>query len=385
MNRKLAVWNQYGFETDVFDKYREPVKRSNRDSIKVLSCIAIATSIAVIIFGLTTHQEIAGLYFCLFMLAAGITGIKVSSDVKYSRTALLTVGYILSASIHMLAVFGSGMLKTDAFWIGAQLAVACYVFDYAWRVGLLQLLSFLGLYITWNARPEIDVDGTRLLFSGIFLLVGLITFYTLNRTRASMILGREETRKASETDLLTGLMTRMAAQKEIEEHLETDDHGVLMLLDLDRFKSVNDRLGHQTGDKVLVDVAADLKKLFRNSDVLSRLGGDEFVVYLKSVPEKEWALQRASQIVKEIRRWVGEGLVNIQVTASVGIVMTDMVPRHYDDLYRAADIAMYIAKSQGGNKALFYAPDMPDKRESTEGPVRIEAPGRNASSGSALR
>ena len=248
MNGKLAVWNQYGFETDVFDKYRDAVKRSNRDSIRVLSCISIVTSIAVIVFGLTTHQEIAGLYFCLFMLAAGIAGLKVASDVKYTRTALLTVGYVLSVSIHLLAVFGSGMLKTDAFWIGAQIAVACYVFDYAWRVGLLQILSFAALFITWNARPEIDVDGTRLLFSGIFLVIGLITFYTLNRTRASMILGREETRKASETDLLTGLMARMAAQKEIEEHLETDDHGVLMLLDLDRFKSVNDRLGHQTGE-----------------------------------------------------------------------------------------------------------------------------------------
>jgi len=180
-------------------------------------------------------------------------------------------------------------------------------------------------------------------------------------------------------------MARMAAQKEIEEHLETDDHGVLMLLDLDRFKSVNDRLGHQMGDKVLVDVAADLKKLFRNSDVLSRLGGDEFVVYLKSVPEKEWALQRASQVVKEIRRWVTDGLVNIQVTASVGVVMTDMVPRHYDDLYRAADTAMYIAKADGGNKALFYSPELQARRETAEGPVRMEAPGRDGSTGSAAR
>ena len=376
MNGKAAVWNQYGFQTDVFDKYRDAVKRCNRDSVKVLSCISIVTSIATIAFGLTTKQEIAGLYFCLFMLAAGIAGVVVSSLVRCTRTALLAVGYILSAAIHLLAVFGSGMLKTDAFWIGAQLAVACYVFDYAWRVGLLQILSFLGLYITWNARPEIQVDGTRLLFSGIFLVIGLITFYTLNRTRASMILGREETRKASETDLLTGLMARLAAQREIEDHLETEDNGVLMLLDLDRFKSVNDRLGHQMGDKVLMDVAEDLKKLFRNSDVLSRLGGDEFVVYMKSVPEKEWALQRASQVVKEIRRWVGSGSVNIQVTASVGIVMTDMVPRSYDDLYRAADIAMYTAKAEGGNKALFYNPEMKDRRETTEGPVRIEAPGR---------
>ena len=220
----------------------------------------------------------------------------------------------------------------------------------------------------------------------MFLAIGLVTFYTMNRTRVSLIIGREESRKQADTDLLTGLMNRTAAKEDIEEHLaDTQETGVLMLLDLDRFKSVNDRLGHQMGDKVLVDVAADLKKMFRNSDVLSRLGGDEFVVYLKSVPEKEWALQRASQVVREVRRWVGNSTTNIQVTASVGIVMTDMVARNYDDLYRTADIAMYNAKHEGGNKALFYSADMLDNRETIEGPVRIEAPGRNGETGSAAR
>ena len=69
MSGKPVIWNQYGFETDVFDKYRDAVKRSNRDSVKVLSIISIVTSTITIVFGLTTKQEIAGLYFCLLMLA----------------------------------------------------------------------------------------------------------------------------------------------------------------------------------------------------------------------------------------------------------------------------------------------------------------------------
>jgi diguanylate cyclase (GGDEF)-like protein len=194
-----------------------------------------------------------------------------------------------------------------------------------------------------------------------------------------MILSREKTKKESETDLLTGLTARIAAQQEIEEHLRTDEHGVMMLLDLDRFKHVNDRLGHQMGDKVLIDVAGDMKKLFRNSDVLSRLGGDEFVVYLRSVPEKNWAEQRAADIVRGIRRWVSNGTINIQITASVGIVMTDMVERSYDALYRAADIAMYTAKGQGGNQALLYTPEMAARRENAER-ILEEAPGRNGAS-----
>ena len=98
------------------------------------------------------------------------------------------------------------------------------------------------------------------------------------------------------------------------------------------------------------------------------------MVYLKSVPEKEWALQRASQIVREVRRWVSNGKMNIQITASVGIVMTDMVERSYDELYRAADLAMYTAKANGGNQALLYTPDMAERRANMEG--RVEAPGR---------
>ena len=379
MRERLTIWNQYGFTTDVFDKYRDAVKRSNRDAVRVLSCVSLFSCAVTIVFGFATKQDLSGLFFCLLQLAAGIAGVLISFRKDASRKALLIVGYCLSAAIHLLAIYGAIALKTDAFWIGTQVAVAVYLFDYAWHVGLLQLLSYLGLMLAWVIMG-IHADTTRYLFSGIFLVVGLVTFYTMNRTRTSLILGKEVTREASETDLLTGLTARMAAQQEIEEHLTTDDHGVMMLLDLDRFKSVNDRLGHQMGDKVLVDVAADLKKMFRNSDVLSRLGGDEFVVYMKSVPEKDWALQRASQVVREVRRWVGNGTTNIQVTASVGIVMTDMVARNYDDLYRAADIAMYTAKHEGGNKALFYTQEMLDTRETAEGPVRIEAPGREENS-----
>ena len=384
MREKVTFWNQYGFATDVFDKYRDAVKRSNRDAVKVLSIIALFSCAATIVFGFATNQDLTGLFFCLIQLAAGIAGILISFSKKSTRKALLIAGYCLSVTIHMLAIYGALMLKTDAFWIGTQIAVGVYLFDYAWHVGLLQMLSYLGLMLAWLAAG-VPADGSRYLFSGIFFAVSIVTFYTMNRTRTSLILGKEVTREASETDLLTGLTARMAAQDEIEEHLKTDEHGVMMLLDLDRFKSVNDRLGHQMGDKVLKDVAVDLKKMFRNSDVLSRLGGDEFVVYLKSVPEKEWAQQRASQVVREVRRWVGNGTTNIQVTASVGIVMTDMVARNYDDLYRAADIAMYNAKHEGGNKALFYSTDMLDNRETIEGPVRIEAPGRDGTTGSAAR
>ena len=372
MREKLRLWNQYGYQLDVFDKYREAVKRSNRGSVRVFSVLAIVTAAAVMVFGFVTNQDRAGAVYTVLLLLAGLLGFFISSRQGSRRGAILAAGYLLSVATYLLSIYGTIAFRSDAFWIGTQLAVGCYLYDYAWRAGLLQVCGYAALRLAWNAMG-VHPDPARLLFSTIYLIIGLVTLYMLNWARTSLIMGREESRVAADTDLLTGLTVRVAAQEEIEEHLRTDEHGVLMLLDLDRFKSVNDRLGHQIGDKVLVDVAADLKKMFRNSDVLSRLGGDEFVVYMKSVPEETWAVQRAAQVVREARRWVGNGTTNIQVTASVGIVMTNAVNRNYDDLYRAADIAMYKAKAEGGNKALLYTPDMADERETVEGPVRIDA------------
>lgn len=353
-----AIWNKYGFETDVFDKYRDAVKRTNADSLKVLSIASIGAGFVLCLFVYLTINQFTGIPMYVISIAAGIAGLFISKRKGLSRHVILIAGYVLAAQLHILSIYASVKLKTDAFWFAAQMVVSCYIFDYAWHIGVLQGAAFLALYISGISSPSNEMPQMPMLMSVIILIAGFLNCYAMNRAKVSLVLGREENRQAAATDLLTGLTARKAAQDEIEEHLKTDDHGVMMLLDLDHFKSVNDQLGHQMGDKVLVDVAADMKKMFRNSDVLSRLGGDEFVVYLKNVPEKEWALQRASQIVDEIRRRVSNDKTSIQISASVGIVMTDMVERNYDALYRAADIAMYKAKRQGGNKALFYSPDM---------------------------
>ena len=362
MISKIRNWNRYGFEEDVIDKYRDAVARSNRGAIKVLSVMGIVSAILTFAYGFTNHQPMTGAYFCGFVLMAGIFAAVMAFRSGTPDRPVLVSGYLLVIALHLLSIFGAANMNTDAFWIGTQIAAGCYLLDYAWHIGLVQLGSYALLILVWIMN-ETPIDGTRILFSLVYFPVSLVTFYTLNHTRFSLILSREQNRQRADTDLLTGLTMRTAAQEEIEEHLKTDEHGVLILLDLDRFKSINDRLGHQMGDRVLIEVAADLKNMFRNSDVLSRLGGDEFVVYMKSVPEREWAQQRADHVVREVRRWVGNGTTNIQITASVGIVMTDMVNRTYDDLYRAADIAMYSAKADGGNKALFYTPEMPDQRE----------------------
>jgi len=355
----------YGFVTDVFDTYREAVRRSNRACLRVLSMMGLVITLICGVIGFTTDQPMGGIWFCLFLLAASILAAAASFREDTGRGLLLGSGYLLCAALYAMAIYGSVLLDTDAFWIGTQVAVGCFLLDYAWGMGILQFLSYLCLIISWIA-DRTAVSDIRFMFSLLYFCIGLITFFTMNRTRVSLIMGREESRKQADTDRLTGLMNRTAAKEDIEEHLEeTKEAGVLLLLDLDRFKSVNDRLGHQMGDKVLVEVASDLKKLFRNTDVLSRLGGDEFIIYMKSVPEEAWVRKRADEVVRVIRRWVTDGTTNIQITASVGVVTTNGMERSYEEMYRAADIAMYFSKAQGGNQAVFYSKDLINQARNT--------------------
>ena len=365
MREKLRLLNQYGYETDIFDKYRDSVTKSNQIAVKMISVLAIFCTLIIMVFGIVTKQPETGLIYCFLALCAGVYGAYVSFQNDCTRERLLVAGYFLCIATYTLSIYGAVTYKSDAFWIGTLLCMACYIFDYAWRVSLLQIASFVAIRLVWSTTG-MAIDPVRGVFSSLYLVISLVTCYALNRARVRLIAGQQKSQYQADTDLLTGLTMRTAAQQMIQDHLKTDKHGVMMLLDLDRFKSVNDRLGHQMGDTVLIDVANDLKRMFRNSDVLSRLGGDEFVVYMNSVPEKEWAMERAAQVVRAVRRWVGNGTTNIQISASVGIVMTDMVEKDYDELYRAADIAMYAAKSQGGNRALFYSPDMLESARETE-------------------
>jgi diguanylate cyclase (GGDEF)-like protein len=365
MREKLRLLNQYGYETDIFDKYRDSVTKSNQIAVKMISVLAFFCTLIIMVFSIVTKQPETGLIYSFLALCAGVYGAYVSFQNDCTRERLLVAGYFLCIATYTLSIYGAVTYKSDAFWIGTLLCVACYIFDYAWRVSLLQIASFVAIRLVWSTTG-MAIDPVRGVFSSLYLVISLVTCYALNRARVRLIAGQQKSQYQADTDLLTGLTMRTAAQQMIQDHLKTDKHGVMMLLDLDRFKSVNDRLGHQMGDTVLIDVANDLKRMFRNSDVLSRLGGDEFVVYMNSVPEKEWAMERAAQVVRAVRRWVGNGTTNIQISASVGIVMTDMVERDYDELYRAADIAMYAAKSQGGNRALFYSPDMLESARETE-------------------
>jgi diguanylate cyclase (GGDEF)-like protein/PAS domain S-box-containing protein len=167
-------------------------------------------------------------------------------------------------------------------------------------------------------------------------------------------------------DVVTGLPNRrlfidrltlaMARAKRLGEMI------AVLLIGLDRFKQINETLGHGVGDKVLQAVAARLHEQLRELDTIARLGGDQFAVILESVPESSRALLVAEKIVEAmVAPFVIDG-EEIFITASVGIAVYPVDANAVDHMIEVAESAMYQAKLDGRNSAQVYAPERNPRR-----------------------
>ncbi|MFM2072708.1 MAG: hypothetical protein RLZZ623_2972, partial [Actinomycetota bacterium] len=193
------------------------------------------------------------------------------------------------------------------------------------------------------------------------VVAGTITSFLLVVARMSGLVQALEASRSTlafeaSHDQLTGLANRQLCIDRLESVLARGVGGAMLFVDLDHFKNVNDTLGHHTGDEVLVEVAAILRRTVRSVDLVARLAGDEFVVLIESEHDTELLLM-AQRIVQGLRVTRGEGVNRLQVTASVGLVRwppgTDADRAH--QLMRAADAAMYEAKRSSGNQMVIAA------------------------------
>jgi diguanylate cyclase (GGDEF)-like protein/PAS domain S-box-containing protein len=172
----------------------------------------------------------------------------------------------------------------------------------------------------------------------------------------------EEIRFLAHHDALTGLANRASFTTGLTQALRDKAHDqpnlAVLALDLDRFKEVNDMLGHQAGDLLLKRVANRLRSILRDSDCIARLGGDEFAVLLPGPTNVERAVALAERIVEVIRRpYLLEGKV-VRVGVSVGVAVAPEDGDKPAALMKNADMALYRAKSDGRNTSRHYDPAM---------------------------
>jgi len=172
----------------------------------------------------------------------------------------------------------------------------------------------------------------------------------------------EVVRFAATHDPLTGLPNRLLLAERANRAFtsaKTGGRGVgLLFIDLDRFKNINDALGHEAGDRLLQNVAGRVARCVRRSDTIARQGGDEFVVLVEGFQDRGDLAQVAEKILVEVAKPMTVYGKEFQITASIGISVSPVDGEDLRALLKNADIAMYRAKQQGKNIAQYYASGM---------------------------
>jgi diguanylate cyclase (GGDEF)-like protein len=198
-------------------------------------------------------------------------------------------------------------------------------------------------------RDAFNAQATPAVFLIGFVLV-IFFSSVLRRTRAQLDQQRTKAVHDALHDALTGLPNRTLLADRFEQALRAGERAssttALLLIDLDRFKEVNDTLGHHVGDQLLAQIGPRLAEVLRSADTVARLGGDEFAVLLPAADGLTGALEVASRLREALAEAFRVEDVELDIDASIGVVISGA---HGDDsqtLLQRADIAMYVAKQQ---------------------------------------
>lgn len=190
-----------------------------------------------------------------------------------------------------------------------------------------------------------------------------ITSYVASAQDISFV--KESQRKMEQLayfDTLTGLANRTFFRMQLRKSMALAGRGhysfALFYFDLDEFKRINDTLGHDAGDQLLIEVATRLKKRLRAEDTIARLGGDEFAVLLSGIESQAHAADVANTIQKTLKVPIKLGNNEVIISASIGITMAPNDSLEEDQLLKHADLAMYEAKAKGRNTFHFYSQEL---------------------------
>jgi diguanylate cyclase (GGDEF)-like protein len=176
-------------------------------------------------------------------------------------------------------------------------------------------------------------------------------------------------------DALTGLPNRILLSDRLmvgSALAQRNGHRLaVLMLDLDRFKAVNDAMGHSVGDELLKDVGQRLSSMMRKSDTISRIGGDEFVLALPQISRMDDVTKFAQRILEAFEEPFVFGGHRLQVTTSIGIAVYPEDGTDMENLLKNADSAMYLAKEQGRGIYKYYQDVCNSSRDKADRRVKI--------------
>lgn len=288
--------------------------------------------------------------------------------------------------IWTITIAGTLLAPVYALWITGGVVAYFLLLFFLYQSGLYIPPFTLGP----AGREFVNISSLMLM---LISSVGLLTYLNMRGLRDTLVRLRKTTKELEEHrrmlekrvkerteelmkanveldklathDVLTGLPNRMMFSQLLNRVIQSarryDRQFAVFFIDLDRFKIINDTLGHEAGDQLLQEIALRLKQAVRSADVVARLGGDEFVLLVDEVNDLSQVAAVAQKVLSAARKPIVLMGEECRVTASIGISMYPKDAEDDQSLMKTADIAMYLAKEEGKNNYQFYSKEIQSK------------------------
>ena len=347
-----------GIEKDEYNAVKKDAYVSNFKTWRILHCLMTAAFASLFINSLFNNllAQNRTFYMIALIYSAIITGVFFIFKAD-SFVAQLLIYLSISMLFLFSALITSNKPNIPATMFAVMLIITpMFMIDKPFFMGIV-LSAASSVFLVWMYRVKPytvwQIDLTNVV---IFSVVGFFIHIIANSIRIKEFVLRRKINIQKDTDDLTGLKNKGALTREINKFLadESKNKGILFVLDIDRFKDINDTFGHDVGDSVIGQMGAFSSEYFKNGEIVGRFGGDEFIFFVKGTDDAALARKIAEDIVSGAHEKIRIPDKDRKISVSIGIALYHGEEKNYSEIFKKADVALYELKSKRTEKYKIY-------------------------------
>ncbi|MCA1030640.1 bifunctional diguanylate cyclase/phosphodiesterase [Bacillus timonensis] len=317
---------------------------------------------AVYLYNITAKETITNHFFTCVIVSIGIIvcftfNIKLlNRNVTFDKSELALAGIILIISLflstRLMKLIYNDLIKNEKTISTGFLALSAFMISHAFIGSCLEVIGSISI-INENHSSIIEIISILILL----LITASYSEKQYIEKNQELFTSNNHLNFLAYHDTLTELPNRRKVIEVMNEWIEKNTKFAVFFIDLDHFKHVNDLLGHEVGDKLLVHISKQLNLTISKSDIVGRLGGDEFII-LKAFNLNDELTQFSSELIAKVTNPVIIEGHTLNVTTSIGVACFPENGLTVKQLMKKADIAMYCSKDQGRNTFFFYTSEI---------------------------
>ena len=360
--RALRIIRNYflycGIEKEEYNAVKKDAYISNYSVWRILHCVMVAIFAFLYLSSLFNGLLESNRFFYMLALIYSVFACSLFFILKKDSLIAQLVIYL---SISLLFIFSCLITQNKpeipaTTFIVFLLIAPMFMIDKPFFM-TFELSAASAVFIVWMYKVKpYEIWEMDLINVVIFTLVGIVLNIIANSIRIKEFVLTRKLNIQKDTDYMTGLMNKGAVIREINSFLEDEStyQGIMMLMDVDHFKSINDTCGHDIGDDVIVQLGSLLGNMFGKDEIAGRFGGDEFIVFIRNTGDPETAARVAGNIVKGASESVKLPDSGKTVSVSIGIAIYKGYENDYSEIFKKADLALYKSKADPVNRFCFY-------------------------------